>query len=224
MSEEAGPVKPKRGRPKGSKDQRKRAKARKRCPECAAPGNRDCETCKGTGFLPRFWAEHKVHQTLTIAKDVEGLTWEPQAGDTHGTTKLGILAAVQEGMPIVSACVVFGLHPNRWQDWCHQEPELKAAQEAARERPKRQMIQRIMEAGKGDWRANAWLLERMYPADYGAIARGEIKHTHDHTHKVSVLDKMPLEGENGLRAWVVKSLGMSQSPALEAELVGEVTT
>jgi transposase len=73
-----------------------------------------------------------------------------------------LVAAVETGVSIESACSIAGIHRSTWYEW-RERPEIEARLDRALAIAESRLIDSIREAGRDDWRASAWILERRYP-------------------------------------------------------------
>ena len=66
------------------------------------------------------------------------------------------------------AAAIAGLHPTTLARWKREQPDFGVGLLQAREQFRDRHLSVIMKASeaKGGWRAAAWLLERVFPADY----------------------------------------------------------
>lgn len=73
-----------------------------------------------------------------------------------------LVAAVETGVSIESACAMVGIHRSTWYEW-RERPEIEARLDRALAVAESRLLDSIREAGRDDWRASAWILERRYP-------------------------------------------------------------
>ena len=73
-----------------------------------------------------------------------------------------LVAAVETGVSIESACSIAGIHRSTWYEW-RERPEIEARLDRALAIAESRLLDSIREAGRDDWRASAWILERRYP-------------------------------------------------------------
>ncbi len=55
-----------------------------------------------------------------------------------------------------------GIHRSTWYEW-RERPEIEARLDRALAIAESRLLDSIREAGRDDWRASAWILERRYP-------------------------------------------------------------
>lgn len=84
-------------------------------------------------------------------------------------TVTSILQAITDGCTVRDACYIAGISRTTYDRWMKQEPEFSEAILVAEAEYKRAKLKLIAEAGKATnmWSANAWLLERKWPEQYG---------------------------------------------------------
>ena len=73
-----------------------------------------------------------------------------------------LVAVVETGVSIESACAMVGIHRSTWYEW-RERPEIEARLDRALAVAESRLLDSIREAGRDDWRASAWILERRYP-------------------------------------------------------------
>jgi hypothetical protein len=83
------------------------------------------------------------------------------------------LAQIEKGLPVRAAAALAGLHHDTVMKWLEaaragDERYFDFLERYTRARGKAQdaAVERIRRVGADDWRAEAWLLERMHPADF----------------------------------------------------------
>jgi len=114
-----------------------------------------------------------------------------------------ILQAVRVGSTDEHAAEYGGVDGSTFYRWLNSKSEFCDAVTRAKAEARTQSLARIRKAGAdGDWRADAWFLERRYPQDYGRNVTevtgangGPIKHM-DVT-KLSDDELRTLAGESG---------------------------
>lgn len=98
----------------------------------------------------------------------------------HRTTLYNWIANGEAADRKRAAALRAGVEPDLTEDdvfWCEFLDRLHQAESDTRAK----CLDRIHQAGEHEWRANAWLLERLYPKDYAAHSsqsvemQGEIK-------------------------------------------------
>lgn len=78
-----------------------------------------------------------------------------------------ILDAIKVGGSDVDACAHAGISQDTFYEWMNSKSEFSEQVTRARTDGKLARIGRIVQAGvKGDWRADAWYLERRWPEEY----------------------------------------------------------
>ena len=94
---------------------------------------------------------------------------------------------IENGMTAKDSCNLCSINEATFYRWLHEaeavdefgrpipkyvrQRELKDAVEKAKASFKAYHVQAIIKASKRNWTASAWLLERRYPEEYGAIDR-----------------------------------------------------
>jgi hypothetical protein len=73
-----------------------------------------------------------------------------------------LVAVVETSVSIESACAMVGIHRSTWYEW-RERPEIEARLDRALAIAESRLLDSIREAGRDDWRASAWILERRYP-------------------------------------------------------------
>lgn len=86
-----------------------------------------------------------------------------------------ILKGIAKGLPRVTAAKAARIAPSTLFDWLRrgrdgEEPfsDFSARLKAAEAESEAELVERIREAGKTTWQANAWLLERRIPQRWSA--------------------------------------------------------
>lgn len=92
-----------------------------------------------------------------------------------------ICDALALGSPIAAACDDAGIDDSTYYDWRQRgqsEPgifaEFREATARARRQGRMALVADIRKAGKKDWKASAWLLERGHREHFGRVDRTEI--------------------------------------------------
>jgi hypothetical protein len=89
------------------------------------------------------------------------------------------------GFSDTAAAAEFGIGASTIARWKQDNEDLKADFEAARVEFRKKAIDKIWNAtkrnGDCDWRAIAWMLERIFPDDYGRRARQDVEPEIDYT-------------------------------------------
>lgn len=95
-----------------------------------------------------------------------------------------ICKAIREGSTQNDAACLAGITTTTFHEWINTKPEFSEAVEKAHADFKRANVAAIRAAGvrpqkdgtlKGQWQANAWLLERKYPDEFGQRITIKIK-------------------------------------------------
>ena len=81
-----------------------------------------------------------------------------------------VLELLKDGVPKVHAAQAVGVHENTLTRWMNEDREFSAEVRAAESAAVALRVQRIGEAGKKDWRADSWYLERTQKATFGSDA------------------------------------------------------
>lgn len=84
-------------------------------------------------------------------------------------TVTALLRAIESGVSIESACSIAGIHRSTWYEW-RERPELQLQISQAIAKAEAALLATIRTAGKTDWRASAWILERRYSDTWGKRA------------------------------------------------------
>lgn len=87
-----------------------------------------------------------------------------------------VCSFIREGLTIRASCAMAGVSYNTFYRWLENKSEFSDAIEKAQSEFKRANIAAIRAAGvrkdksgalAGSWQANAWLMERSFPEEYG---------------------------------------------------------
>ena len=109
------------------------------------------------------------------------------------TTITKIMGYIAQGLTINNACQATGISRKTYYLWYTQgkqdsEKEIKSLQQTlydaipdAQSLCEQMYLQRIADAGKKDWRAIAWILERTNPKTYGRHTPTPIEPEEDDT-------------------------------------------
>lgn len=73
-----------------------------------------------------------------------------------------LVEAIETGVSIESACSIAGIHRSTWYEW-RERPEIRERLDRALANAETALLSSIRDAGRDDWRAAAWILERRYP-------------------------------------------------------------
>ncbi len=76
-----------------------------------------------------------------------------------------LVEAIETGLSIESACKLVGIHRSTFYEW-RERPEISSQIDRALAVAEAALLGSIREAGRGDWRASAWILERRYPESW----------------------------------------------------------
>jgi len=88
-----------------------------------------------------------------------------------------IVERVRQGVFVKTACRVEGVSPQTFYRWMETRPYIREQIDAARAYAETTAIRNIRTAAeRGDWRADAWFLERAFRDKYGQQAV-ELKHS-----------------------------------------------
>ena len=83
-----------------------------------------------------------------------------------------ICKLLEQGLSVKTVCGDRGIGERTYYDWCQTNPAFSAACARARARTKIKLVAIIQQAAKRDPKNAQWLLERMYPDEFGrAVAR-----------------------------------------------------
>jgi len=75
---------------------------------------------------------------------------------------------ISRGMNYAQAADAVGIHRDTLNDWEHTKSDFSDALRKAKAEGINRRLERIERAAKkGDWRADAWWLERVYPDQFG---------------------------------------------------------
>jgi hypothetical protein len=85
-----------------------------------------------------------------------------------------IVRLLGEGNTILATCDHVGISEATYYDWCEQKPQFLQAIQRARGKARIAHVKGITAAGKTDWRARAWLLSHIWPAEYSEQTRHEV--------------------------------------------------
>jgi hypothetical protein len=94
------------------------------------------------------------------------------------TERIDILVeACRLGMSITDAADAAHIKPDVLRRWLKRHPEIRPQLEAVKNEGKLRALSRIAKAGEEarHWTANAWLLERTYPSEYGQRQRIDLQ-------------------------------------------------
>ncbi len=77
-----------------------------------------------------------------------------------------LIDAVSQGVPLRTACLAAGVSRSTLYRWTKADSIARRIRKARME-GKLFHLRNIREHSKTDWRASAWILERMYPKEFG---------------------------------------------------------
>jgi hypothetical protein len=91
-----------------------------------------------------------------------------------------VCAVLEKAQTIASACAVSGIGTTTYHSWIGRGEageagfaEFAVSCGRARAKAKQKLTDIILKAAPDDWKAAAWLLEKLYPNEYGKAWRGE---------------------------------------------------
>jgi hypothetical protein len=79
-----------------------------------------------------------------------------------------LLDALSNGLPYRAACGLAGISTETLRVWRRDNPSFEQAVQFAEARAVERDLANVREAGRDDWRASAWALERRCPAEFGS--------------------------------------------------------
>jgi hypothetical protein len=128
--------------------------------------------------------------------------------------------AIREfGLSDSAAAVKVGMSPSTLSRWKYLCPEIALKLDEAREDFRERHLQIIMKAAEAEnargWRAAAWVLERIFPADYAARARDRA------AHRRSEEFRREEDERNAFHAIAKEELAERDARAAEAERAAE---
>jgi hypothetical protein len=128
--------------------------------------------------------------------------------------------AIREfGLSDSAAAVKVGMSPSTLSRWKYLCPEIALKLDEAREDFRERHLQIIMKAAEAEnargWRAAAWVLERIFPADYAARARDRS------AHRRSEEFRREEDERNAFHAIAKEELAERDARAAEAERAAE---
>lgn len=140
----------------------------------------------------------------TLAKkEPRPIGQKPKAFSEENISQLETL--ISAGNSVKISCEALGLNERSYYTWIEESEKEDAKQVyvefASRMKKaiglsKVSLVKNIVDQGKGDWRASAWLLERRFPDEFGQKETVDVKHrgkiAHDHQHKTIHLH-LPVE-------------------------------
>jgi hypothetical protein len=80
-----------------------------------------------------------------------------------GETEKKILDSIARGVPLKTAAALAGVGETTLHEWRKLDPAFDKAVARAEAQPIAESVDTIRRAGKNDWRANTWWLERLHP-------------------------------------------------------------
>jgi len=115
----------------------------------------------------------------------------PKGGPTVLTPEVEakILGAIRDGgMSFRTACAYAGISDDTFLRRRKADPEFAARVEHAREMCKAKLLTQIMAAAPKNWSAAAWLLERLWPEEFG---RHRLETEHSGAVKITIEGGLP---------------------------------
>jgi hypothetical protein len=88
----------------------------------------------------------------------------------NATLQKKICALLEKGVPIRTCCEATGIGERTYFDWREQHPHFSQACAHARAASQQRLIAIIERQAPDDWKAASWLLEKLYPREYGRDA------------------------------------------------------
>lgn len=106
-----------------------------------------------------------------------------------------IIKCIEAQQSYTSTCHYCGISTDSFTTWMKNKPAFSAAVKKAESKVRISHMKEIKEAGKKQWQALAWLLERRWPDEFAL----KVKHTGtgggpvEHKHSLSAEDRALLE-------------------------------
>ena len=101
--------------------------------------------------------------------------------------------AIESGMSNIKACDLVGIAEPTFYKWLDEKVEFSKRIKAARSNKIKRLLKTIDTAGKKQWQAAAWILERTEFKEYGNKSKhevtGEDGNPIEHKHKHELTDK-----------------------------------
>jgi hypothetical protein len=114
-------------------------------------------------------------------------------GHRFGNQQFEILiSALSEGLTITEAAKRTGFSRNVVYEWFGRNP---TKHDELKRRMKPVYLERVRELGeaKEDWRAYAWMLERMFPNEFALVSTSRIEHSGSIDHQVHMIPESELQ-------------------------------
>jgi len=99
--------------------------------------------------------------------------------------KLCVLLA--DANTIAASCAACGLGVSTYHEWRSKNPDFADATTRARGLAQMKLIKEIRRCSRDDWRAFAWLAERMFPAEFARTADRQLETEPDKPLGVSIV-------------------------------------
>lgn len=108
-----------------------------------------------------------------------------------------IIEALRAGNYLETAARVAGITYETLNEWRKQFPEFSEAVEKARAEAEARNVAVVQLAGRSQWQAAAWWLERSFPARFGRRDRMDVEHSGQVGVTLSQLARLAGEKEGG---------------------------
>lgn len=126
-----------------------------------------------------------------------------------------VLNYLRDGMSLRDSCALAGVSRRRFHQWVSEDSALSAQVKKARLDSKLVHVRNIRNHAQEDWKASAWLLERMFPKEFSKRTVIELPKTHEADDAILVRVPTPEEA---------KQIAIERAKAKGiAEAVGERT-
>lgn len=126
-----------------------------------------------------------------------------------------VLNYLRDGMSLRDSCALAGVSRRRFHQWVSEDSALSAQVKKARLESKLVHVRNIRNHAQEDWKASAWLLERMFPKEFSKRTVIELPKTHEADDAILVRVPTPEEA---------KQIAIERAKAKGiAEAVGERT-
>lgn len=93
-----------------------------------------------------------------------------------------ILEHIEDGLDQIDACIAAEIDYESWRLWHKKDPELDKRYKKAQIDAQRHRMKAIRDAETKDWKAAAWLLEKLYPLKFGSRAVLDVNTTVKHDY------------------------------------------
>lgn len=149
-----------------------------------APGDEKSITYPGKHEAERGIAALRMAQDLLVApvKSPSNAGRKPKLNEE---TQEVVFKAIRSGLTRRDAAILIDVHEDTLTAWARKGASAKAGRyysfyqglTRARIEGKKELVDGIREAGKQDWRARAWLLERQHAAEYSrqVMVQGDLQ-------------------------------------------------